>query len=273
MLGTSTIFSNYYHIHNEVREILRFYYSLQTLTCKFPSLSSFLPSMNANKTTPVESKEANGNLLPEEEDLSSGNSRLAMIVGALLALVIAGYIMLPAQASRQIVNAMPGIELGDATVTASRLPAESASAAETPTDEAEDADEPEETPRLAVHPATAATPAAPVTASVATSEIEIEPVPAAAPAAEATPENVTYSGRILDEDGRPLAGATVMVKGSRKATGTDANGNYTLEAPAGDNTLVYGYGGYQDHEVRPHGTQPLTVTLLPSENMGRRRRK
>lgn len=80
------------------------------------------------------------------------------------------------------------------------------------------------------------------------------------------------SGRILDEDGRPMAGATVLLKGSRKGTGTDANGVYTLEVPAGENALVYGYGGYVDQEVRTRGSQPVNVTLLPAEGTKRRRK-
>ena len=101
---------------------------------------------------------------------------------------------------------------------------------------------------------------------------ETEAAAPAAPEAPAAPANVTLSGRILDENGRPLAGATVLVKGSRKGTGTDANGNYSIEVPAGENALVYGYGGYQDQEVRTRGAQPVNVTLLPSENGKRRRR-
>lgn len=40
------------------------------------------------------------------------------------------------------------------------------------------------------------------------------------------------------EDGLPLAGVTVMIKGTFTGTSTDANGSYTISLPKG--------GGYAD---------------------------
>ncbi|TDN38519.1 carboxypeptidase-like regulatory domain-containing protein [Hymenobacter sp. UV11] len=98
------------------------------------------------------------------------------------------------------------------------------------------------------------------------------PVPEEAPGAVTTaplPEPAaaatrTQAGRVLDESGRPLIGATVMLRGSTKGTSTDAGGNYSLEVPTGENTFVVGYGGYQDETVVSRDAQPLTVTLLPT---------
>jgi hypothetical protein len=84
----------------------------------------------------------------------------------------------------------------------------------------------------------------------------------------------TQAGRVLDENGHPLIGATVLLRGSTKGTSTDANGNYSLEVPAGECTLLIGYGGYQDETAVSRDTQPLNVTLLPapgSKARGRRR--
>lgn len=232
--------------------------------------------MNENTATPTENEALTPEPLHEEENFSSGNRKLGAVVGAIVLVVGLGYALLPAKATQQIINVMPTMELGGATVTGSRA------AEEAPKTEEETADaEAAETPKTAAQvKAAAATKSAPLRetpthtvaeAAVATpAEVEVEPVPAAEPAAPAT---VTISGRILNENGRPMAGATVLLKGSKKAVGTDANGNYTLEVPAGDNTLVYGYGGYQDQEMRAHGSQPLNVTLLPDENAGRRRKR
>ena len=92
------------------------------------------------------------------------------------------------------------------------------------------------------------------------------PVPAA-PAAR------TQAGRVLDENGRPLIGATVMLRGSTKGTSTDANGNYSLEVPAGESTLLIGYGGYQDETAVSRDAQPLNVTLLPTPRTKARGRR
>jgi hypothetical protein len=74
---------------------------------------------------------------------------------------------------------------------------------------------------------------------------------------------LTQAGRVLDESGQPLVGATVLLRGTTKGTSTDATGSYSLEVPAGDNILVVGYGGYEDELATTHNAQPVTVTLLP----------
>jgi hypothetical protein len=74
---------------------------------------------------------------------------------------------------------------------------------------------------------------------------------------------LTQAGRVLDESGQPLVGATVLLRGTTKGTSTDITGGYSLEVPAGDNILVVGYGGYEDEIATTHNAQPLTVTLLP----------
>ncbi|RSK44530.1 carboxypeptidase-like regulatory domain-containing protein [Hymenobacter perfusus] len=233
--------------------------------------------MDANTTTPAENEDLTPEVQDEEEDFSSGNRRLAIIVGAIVAIVVLGYVLLPAQATRRLAAVMPVMELGEATVTGARAteeakPAEEATAEEEATKSATSATKTVAAARPTAAATTTATIDAPAT-TVAEEPVAIEPVPAAAaPAPEAAPATVTMSGRILDENGRPMAGATVMVRGSKKVTGTDANGNYTLEVPAGDNTLVYGYGGYEDQEVRTRSTQPQNVTLLPREGATRRRR-
>ncbi|TGE04125.1 carboxypeptidase-like regulatory domain-containing protein [Hymenobacter fodinae] len=233
--------------------------------------------MNENTSTPLNEEEVTTNVLAEEENFSSGNGRLALIVGGIVALVVSGYAMLPATTTRQLVSAMPGIELGDATVTGTRAAEQPTDtvAATTAADPAEEPKTPAEQKAIAAKPQSARetaarTEAEEVKEEAAPAEIEVEPVPAAEPA---TPSMVTITGRILNENGRPLAGATVLVKGSKKAVGTDANGNYSLELPAGDNTLVYGYGGYEDQEIRTRNAQPVNVTLVPAENAGKRRRR
>lgn len=240
----------------------------------------FITYMDAHTPTPVENEDPTAELASEEEDLSSGNGRLAIIVGVVLAVVVLGYMLLPAQATRRIAQAMPIMELGEANVTATR-PREEAAPAASETKEATAETEakavPTDKPRATA--AAVAAPAAPFeeaaepTSLTPAEEVAIEPVPTAPATPEAAPATVTLSGRVLDENGRPLAGATVMVKGHRTGTGTDANGNYKLEVPAGDNTVVYGYGGYEDQEIRARGSQPQNVTLVPREDAPRRRRR
>ncbi|GGH74326.1 TonB-linked SusC/RagA family outer membrane protein [Filimonas zeae] len=51
-----------------------------------------------------------------------------------------------------------------------------------------------------------------------------------------------------DKTGNPLAGASVTLKGTKKAVFTDANGKFTLEAAAGA-LLVVTYVGYEPKEI------------------------
>ena len=116
-------------------------------------------------------------------------------------------------------------------------------------------------PRLAkLQPSPA--PAAPAPAVM--EEAPAAPAPEPVVAAPAAPATRTQAGRVLDESGRPLVGATVMLRGSTKGTSTDASGSYTLEVPNGENTFVVGFGGYEDETATSRDGQPLTVTLLPS---------
>ena len=87
----------------------------------------------------------------------------------------------------------------------------------------------------------------------------------AASAAAAASRTVVLHGRILNEKGQPLAGATVLRKGTAQGTSTDAQGNYSLRVPAdGLATLQYGYGGYHEQEVTASQAKAgEAVTLQP----------
>jgi TonB-linked SusC/RagA family outer membrane protein len=74
-----------------------------------------------------------------------------------------------------------------------------------------------------------------------------------------------FSGKVLDEKGQPLVGASVRIKGAKTGTSTDATGSFTLEVP--DNTvLVVSYLGYEDKEVAATGSTALNITLKLAVN-------
>lgn len=87
------------------------------------------------------------------------------------------------------------------------------------------------------------------------------------------PTQMTVTGRVVNEVGKPIIGATVLLRGTSKGTSTDSNGSYSLEVPTGENTLTFGYGGYQNEEVLIRGTRPQKVTLTPAFQSEKRRRK
>lgn len=77
----------------------------------------------------------------------------------------------------------------------------------------------------------------------------------------ASQQNNKITGRVVDASGEPLIGVSVTVKGN-KGTGavTDADGNYTLNAPA-NATLVFSYVGYKTTEKAVAGKNAVNVTL------------
>ncbi|GAA4356105.1 hypothetical protein GCM10023185_19550 [Hymenobacter saemangeumensis] len=241
----------------------------------------------SNENLPTDNESYDPNLEAEDEELSSGNNRLALILGGIMLLLVVGYLLLPKGKGDGLEGMTPTFMLDDAAVTATAptsedsiaaglkaAPLATATAAAATTTRTEQPAA-EGTPTAAAPASTqaASAPAASPVAAAASPEPAAEaPAPAAAPEPAAA-ANVTLTGRIADENGRPLVGATVMLRGSSKVTSTDANGNYSIDVPNSDNTLVYGYGGYNDEEVRTRGNQPVNVSLTPNPNSGKRKRR
>ena len=72
-------------------------------------------------------------------------------------------------------------------------------------------------------------------------------------------------GKVLDETGEPLIGATVVVQSSTGAsqngTTTDIDGNFILEVPAGMNSLMVSFIGYEYKVVDITGQNTIEVSL------------
>ena len=84
----------------------------------------------------------------------------------------------------------------------------------------------------------------------------------------------TVAGQILDENGKPLVGATVWVKGTSMGVSTDAQGRYNLRMAAGrPTTLQYAYAGYNEEEVMRSKGGTANVTLLPRGKQARATKK
>lgn len=106
----------------------------------------------------------------------------------------------------------------------------------------------------------------------ASSEVEYSTALASLKAPAASPALRTISGRILNERGQPLVGATVLDKTSGRGVGTDAQGRYKLSLPAGPATqLQFGYGGYVEAEASLSPGATYTATLQPRVKKATRR--
>ncbi len=75
-----------------------------------------------------------------------------------------------------------------------------------------------------------------------------------------TPPPVKVTGRVLGADGAPVAGASVVVKGSKNGTAADADGRFTLTV-ADDAVLIFSAIGYVTQEVAVGGRSEINLTL------------
>ncbi|MDE7085417.1 MAG: TonB-dependent receptor plug domain-containing protein, partial [Prevotella sp.] len=68
-------------------------------------------------------------------------------------------------------------------------------------------------------------------------------------------------GTVVDDNGSPVIGASVIVKGSKQGgTITDVDGRFALKAPAGA-VITVSYVGYDRAEVRVQPGKQLNITL------------
>lgn len=71
---------------------------------------------------------------------------------------------------------------------------------------------------------------------------------------------VDVSGTVTDEEGTPLIGVNILVKGTSQGTITDLDGTFSLTA-APDATLVFTYTGYAALEVPVDGKSQIDVSM------------
>ena len=78
-------------------------------------------------------------------------------------------------------------------------------------------------------------------------------------AAGVNAQNVKVSGTVSDNVG-PVAGASILVKGTTEGTITDVDGKYSISVPA-NATLVVSFIGYQTEEVAVGGRSVVNILL------------
>lgn len=75
----------------------------------------------------------------------------------------------------------------------------------------------------------------------------------------------TITGKVIDEKGETLIGATVKLKSSAGATTTDVNGNFSIKVTPAETALRISYVGYLDKDVPVTAeTKNMTITLAPN---------
>lgn len=79
-------------------------------------------------------------------------------------------------------------------------------------------------------------------------------------------QKITVTGTVIDPEGEPLTGASVLVKGETLGTATDFDGKFTIQAPS-DGTLVFSYVGYDTQEIAIAGRTVIDVKMAENSVM------
>ncbi len=76
------------------------------------------------------------------------------------------------------------------------------------------------------------------------------------------PSNIIVKGKIVDEKGELLSGATIQQKGTSNGVITDTDGNFSISVPS-DATLIVSFIGFKSIEVTVGGKTKLSnITLV-----------
>lgn len=99
------------------------------------------------------------------------------------------------------------------------------------------------------------------TYEISGSYIKIIPVTSSGNAkTEAKGEMITLSGRVIDAEGEPMIGVSVLVKGTQTGVSTGLDGSYSIRAPKGA-TVVFSYLGCAPREVTVGDATDLDIEM------------
>lgn len=77
---------------------------------------------------------------------------------------------------------------------------------------------------------------------------------------------VSVSGTVKDEKGQPLAGVSVVEKGTTNGTSTDTQGNFKISVAGKTSVLTLKYIGYKTQEVTVGERTSLSISLQPESS-------
>src|SRR5688572_8370216 len=72
---------------------------------------------------------------------------------------------------------------------------------------------------------------------------------------------VLVKGKVTDETGTGMPGVNIILKGTSTGTTTDAQGDYSIDAPNDQSVLVFSFIGYATQEVAVAGRSSINVSM------------
>ena len=78
-------------------------------------------------------------------------------------------------------------------------------------------------------------------------------------------QETNFTGKVKDEQGKPLSGATISIKGSKVKTQTSKDGQFSIKATIG-NILVVSFSGFSNQSYTLKDNNPVDIQLSVSNN-------
>lgn len=101
----------------------------------------------------------------------------------------------------------------------------------------------------------------PFTYQILAKTIVITPIPSL------IKQDLVIKGKVIDEKGQPLAGATVRLKGSSLATYTDAEGNFIMKNIVPGSVLTISFTGFVSQEIPIGNAAALRIVLKENQQV------
>ena len=79
---------------------------------------------------------------------------------------------------------------------------------------------------------------------------------------------IEIKGQVTDENGSPLANASVKLKGTSTGTFTDANGRFLLQIPEAGGILQISFVGYEAKEITIRKSESISIQLIQTSVKG-----
>ena len=80
-------------------------------------------------------------------------------------------------------------------------------------------------------------------------------------------ERKPYGGSVVDDAGLPVAGANILIKGTRQGGASDADGYFSIDYDSDEAVMVDSFLGFSTREVKMVPGTPVVITLMPDLNM------
>ena len=83
--------------------------------------------------------------------------------------------------------------------------------------------------------------------------------------AQKTSEGIKISGSVVDQEGKIVKGAVILIKGTTSGTATDLDGNFNLTVPSESSVLVVSFIDFKEEEVTVGEKRKFQISLQAEE--------